>query len=370
MKVARVVFAAVYSGFVMLAPSEAGAGQPAAPQSTAFKIVVISGEDAVNIIQQKTAVAPVVEVRDRNNLPIPGVAVTFTIGGGQGASFGGLSTLTVTTKAAGQAAAASLTPTAAGAIQINAAAVFQGQTVVATIAQTNVLTAAQAAAAGAGAGGGAGATGSAGGAAAGGGGGISGTTIGIVGAAVGGGALVATQVGGGSDPAPTAAPPTPTPAPQPTTYVGSYVGRGQTTNSATNPSDFVACVETLEISGTLTMKLQQGSDGQFTGSATTTLQRTDVALSSSCPASMLGRSSVSDWNLTVTGTAQSLAFNGQLPITGTQPGSRSLKFSGRLENNVISGTMLWEEGFGGLTTGTPAIPFTAKGSATFEVTLR
>ena len=369
MKVAWVVVAVTCSCFAMLAPTDAGAQPPAAPQSAEFKIVVIKGEDAVNIIQQKTAVAPIVEVRDRNNLPIPGVAVTFTIGSGQGASFGGLSALTVTTNAAGQAAAAGLTPTAAGAIQINAAAVLQGQTVVATIAQTNVLTAAQAAAAGAG--GGAGATGSVGGAAAGsGGGGISGTTIGIVGAAVGGGALVATQAGGGSDPAPTAAPPTPTPAPQPTTHVGSYVGRGQTTNSATNPSDFVACVETLEISGTLTMKLQQGSDGQFTGSATTTLQRTDVALSSSCPASMLGRSSVSDWNMTVTGTAQSLAFNGQLPITGTQPGSRSLKFSGRLENNVISGTMLWEEGFGGLTTGTPAIPFTAKGSATFEVTLR
>ena len=36
-----------------------------------LKIVVISGEDAVNIIQQKTAVAPVVEVRDRNDLPVP-----------------------------------------------------------------------------------------------------------------------------------------------------------------------------------------------------------------------------------------------------------------------------------------------------------
>ena len=86
-------------------------------------------------------------------------------------------------------------------MQINAAAVFQGQTAVATITQTNVLTAAQAASAagatsgasgGAGSGGGA----SAGGAAAGGGGGVSATTLGIVGAAVGGGALVATQVAG------------------------------------------------------------------------------------------------------------------------------------------------------------------------------
>lgn len=68
------------------------------------------------------------------------MAVTFTVGG-QGASFGGLSTLIVTTNAAEQ-------PAAIGAVQINAAAVFQGQTAIATITQTNVLTAAQVAAAG------------------------------------------------------------------------------------------------------------------------------------------------------------------------------------------------------------------------------
>lgn len=89
-----------------------------------MRIVVVEGEDAVNISQQKTAVAPVIEVRDRNNLPVAGVAVTFSVGG-QGASFGGLSTLTVTTNAAGQAAAVGLTPTAAGAIQINATALVK-----------------------------------------------------------------------------------------------------------------------------------------------------------------------------------------------------------------------------------------------------
>ena len=51
--------------------------------SSALKIVVIEGEAGVNIIQQKTAVKPVVEVRDRNNLPIPGVLVTFSIEGGK-----------------------------------------------------------------------------------------------------------------------------------------------------------------------------------------------------------------------------------------------------------------------------------------------
>ena len=173
---------------------------PQSPAASGLRIVVVEGEDAVNIIQQKTAVAPVVEIRDRNNLPVAGATVTFSITG-QGASFGGLSTLTVTTNAAGQAAAVGFTPTAAGAIQINASALVQGQALTATITRTNVMTAAQAvgAAGATGAGGGAGGSGAAtGGAAAG--GGVSGTTIGIVGAAaaaVGGGAIIATQVAGG-----------------------------------------------------------------------------------------------------------------------------------------------------------------------------
>ena len=70
------------------------------PASSGLSIVVIEGEAGVNIIQQKTAVKPVVEVRDRNNLPIPGVLVTFSIEGGKAATLGGASTLTVATNAA------------------------------------------------------------------------------------------------------------------------------------------------------------------------------------------------------------------------------------------------------------------------------
>ena len=116
-----------------------------AAQNAAFRIVVIAGEDGVNIIQQKTAVRAVVEVRDRNNLPVPGVLVTFSIEGGKAASFGGASTLTVATNAAGQAAVTGMTPSAAGAFRIQVQAAFQGQVATATIAQTNVLTAAGAA---------------------------------------------------------------------------------------------------------------------------------------------------------------------------------------------------------------------------------
>src|SRR5689334_2953887 len=117
---------------------------PLAAQS-ALKIVVIEGEAAVNVIQQKTAVAPVIEVRDTNNLPVGGVIVTFTVQGAQGATFaGGASALTVTTNAAGQAIAAGLNPVVSGVVQINVQAAFQGQLATAVITQTNVLTATEA----------------------------------------------------------------------------------------------------------------------------------------------------------------------------------------------------------------------------------
>ncbi len=117
-------------------------------QVPSLRIVVIEGEGAVNIIQQKTATAPVVEVRDRNNLPVPGVIVAFTVGGGKSATFaGGAQTLTVTTNLAGRAAASALTPLSGGPMQIQVTATFQGQSAAAVISQTNVMTAAQAAAA-------------------------------------------------------------------------------------------------------------------------------------------------------------------------------------------------------------------------------
>jgi hypothetical protein len=117
--------------------------------AAALRIVIVEGEDAVNIIQQKTAVAPVVEVRDRNDQPVAGAVVTFAIQGGRHASFaGGANTLTLTTNAAGRAVVGGLTPTGTGAVQINVAAAFQGQTAAATITQTNFATAAQAASAG------------------------------------------------------------------------------------------------------------------------------------------------------------------------------------------------------------------------------
>ena len=47
---------------------------PQTARAAALKIVVLEGEGAVNIIQQKTAVAPVIEVRDRNDQPVSGAS--------------------------------------------------------------------------------------------------------------------------------------------------------------------------------------------------------------------------------------------------------------------------------------------------------
>jgi hypothetical protein len=155
-------------------------GQDVRKPSGALRIVVIEGEEAVNVIQQKTAVAPVVEVRDQNGLPVPGAVVRFTLGGGNASFAGGSQTLTITTNAAGRAAASAVNPLASGSVQIQVQATFQGQSAAATIAQTNVATAAQASGTAASAGGG----------------GVNGLAIaGVAGGVAAGAAVVATQKG-------------------------------------------------------------------------------------------------------------------------------------------------------------------------------
>ena len=100
----------------------------AAPNVTASKIVILEGENAVNSVGEKRAVAPVVEVRDRNYLPVSGVAVTFAIGGGRNATFAnGASTMTVTTNATGRAVANGLSPLESGAVQIAVRGRFRGK---------------------------------------------------------------------------------------------------------------------------------------------------------------------------------------------------------------------------------------------------
>ena len=126
----------------------ASPGHVVAAQTAALKIVVLEGEDAVNLIDKKTAVKPTVEVRDRNDLPIAGALVRFSIRGRAAAFNNGVRELSLTTDSLGRAAVSELSPLGRGAIEIQVNASYQGQTAVATIHQTNFATAAQAAQAG------------------------------------------------------------------------------------------------------------------------------------------------------------------------------------------------------------------------------
>jgi hypothetical protein len=298
----------------------------AGAQPSALKIVVLEGEGAVNIIQQKTAVRPLIEVRDRNNLPVAGASVTFTIGGGApGAAFaGGAQTITVTTNAAGQAAASGLNAVSSGAFKIEVHAAFQGQVATAAISQTNFASAAAAgqAAAGAGSGSTAGVSGGATGAA--GGGGISATTIGIVGAAVAGGAVAATQVAGKSDS---------NDVDSANTYNGTLGGQIVFTQLSTNAQGQVsACARTRTIGGTIRIQLNSANTS---GTASLQMTQTEIAFSGGCgPAP---GDSLNLENLAVSGGPGALAFNGTSQSAGGT--NTTFTFGGTLSGNTITGTM-------------------------------
>ena len=292
----------------------------ASAQQGPFKIVVLAGEDSVNVIQQKTAVAPLVEVRDRNNVPVPGAMVTFAVQGGNAAAFqGGASTLTIATNAAGQAAATGFTPLSAGAVNISVQATVQGQVVSAAITQVNVLTAAEAAAAagGAGASGGAGSgagAGAGGGAA--GGGGLSATTIGIVGGAVAAGAVVGTQaLGGGAN-----------------TYTATF--------ALVPTMTFGTCTRQTRYSGTLVVEVES-ADGSVTGNARIENAREEF-VATTCAGQPPSLSN--PWGMPdapVRGSESALTFEASDSVPagdGSGPINRNYKFAGAVSGSTITGT--------------------------------
>jgi hypothetical protein len=136
---------AAVTGLDLLALSAQEAAGPAAQADHSdLKIVVISGEDGVNIVKKKTAVQPVVEVRDKNDLPIAGIAVTFsTPSFGPSATFmNGTHSFTVVTNAAGRATVTGMKPVGTGSFKISVSATGAGVAGTAVIAQSNALTAA------------------------------------------------------------------------------------------------------------------------------------------------------------------------------------------------------------------------------------
>lgn len=336
----------------------AGAGTVAAQPNAGLRIAVISGEDAVNIIQQKTAVAPLVEVRDRNNQPVAGAIVTFSIEGGKAATFGGASTLTVATNAAGQAAVTGLTPSAAGAFQIQVSAAFQGQLATATIAQTNVMTAAQAAAASAASSGGSATSGAGSGAggAAGGGGGLSTTTIAVAGAALAGGAVAATQVakkddeGGGNG-----------------AFSGSLTGTTSTTVVGRNSGQ--TCTITRSISGTVTFRTRSNDPSNVSGD----LEMNGTATVTAATCAVVNQTNPFGGTLPVSGTQTALRGNASNSNTSSGvsgeviTGTQTLLFDGSMSGNSVTGTLKIE--IKAVSTGGGGGPVDSLESGTFSLSL-
>ncbi len=333
------MLAATLQGRTIEAAAAAARPAQAMPGAAGLTIVVIAGEGAVNIIQQKTAVAPVVEVRDRNSQPVAGALVRFAIQGGR-ASFDGARAVTLVTNAAGRAAVTTLTPTASGTVEIGASASFQGQVATATIVQTNfatvaAATAAAAAAAGvATAAGGTAAGGATAGAAAGGaatGGGLSAATIGIVGGAVAGGTIVTQRVvgGGGGGPA---------------IYEGEFRIDGVSSIRQVRGNGTVAlsCTSTVSFTGEVRAEVDAPGDGSITGKFSANGYVAELLRT--CPFSSSTSEKISFGSANVTGTAGSFQANGASTSTDGV-GFGTLSFSGALSGGAITGTFAMSSGY-------------------------
>ncbi len=332
---------------------------PQSAKTAALKIVVLEGEGAVNIILQKTAVAPIVEVRDRNDQPVSGAVVRFAIEKGR-ASFSGARTLTATTDALGRATATGLTATGRGALQITVSAAFQGQTAAATIAQTTVMTTAEASSI------------ASGGAVGGAGGGLSHTAlagiIGGAGAGAAGVAILSKKTSGSTSSNPTSGGPSSGITSR--TLSGPFDGQ----LVITTVSSGVTCVSTRSVSGTMTIQLDQRADGSITGSGSTRGTNTETAVTQS-PLCTARPAVPFNWGGPLTGTAGNMTIpEQQTTFTSTSPATvtvtNTFAFTGTLSNGVIAGTVTHSE----VSSGQQNPPFngtiTSNGSTSFTVTLR
>jgi hypothetical protein len=118
--------------------------QTAAPpraQTEDLKIVVIEGEGAQNNIRSRSAVAPVVEVRDASDKPLAGVEVVFQLppSGPSGTFHNWMRNQTVRTNAEGRAAVTGYAPNdEEGRLNIKVTATAGTKTATAIIAQSNI----------------------------------------------------------------------------------------------------------------------------------------------------------------------------------------------------------------------------------------
>jgi hypothetical protein len=119
-----------------------------------LKIVVVEGEGAQNNIKSRSAVAPVVEIRDAEDKPVAGAEVTFQLpaGGPGGAFHGWLKTQTVRSDDKGRAAASGYAPNdEPGRFNIKVTATSGTKSGSLVVAQSNVAGSGKSAAGGVGA---------------------------------------------------------------------------------------------------------------------------------------------------------------------------------------------------------------------------
>ncbi len=111
-----------------------------APQSPALRIVVLVGENAVNVIKKSTVVMPVVQVLDQSGKPVVGAEVTF-FAPADGASVqftDGSRSATITTDVDGKASLVGGVAIGAGDFEYKVTALFHDQRATVSIKQTNV----------------------------------------------------------------------------------------------------------------------------------------------------------------------------------------------------------------------------------------
>jgi hypothetical protein len=92
------------------APAAAPAAQ--APPPTSIKLMVVQGEGAINNIEKRVVIEPIVEVRDQENRPVAGADVVFTTppSGPSATFFGASRTYTVKSDENGRARGTGLSP--------------------------------------------------------------------------------------------------------------------------------------------------------------------------------------------------------------------------------------------------------------------
>jgi PKD repeat protein len=118
-----------------------------------LKVIIVDGDEAANIVAEKIAAEPVIEVRDRDNRRVPNAVVRFlirkTARNRLAAVFrNGQPEIRTLTDQAGRASADVVTPLEPGSFDVEVQVSYRGETAKATIHQTNYATTADAKAAG------------------------------------------------------------------------------------------------------------------------------------------------------------------------------------------------------------------------------